>query len=131
MSDSDPHLGDYGEPPDGDYARYVERLLQDRGPQRAAVPAGAHAKAGAAVAAATSIAKTTGTKASRPRQANPAGPAAARAMLARWPLLLWILFALLMWFAPALLPLAIGAVVVAGVGYGVWKSRRGPGANDR
>lgn len=63
-----------------------------------------------------------------PRQEKP-GP--RRPLPAKWPVLVWLLFVLLMWFAPALLPLAIGATVVAGVGYGVWKSRHGPGAKDR
>ena len=110
MSPVHPHLGDYGEPPDGDYASYVERLLQSRAAPHVAPQPAAGAKAGLAVARAK--------------------PAVHRHLSAKWPLLLWVLFALLMWFAPALLPLVIGAVVVAGVGYGVWKSKRGPGANN-
>ena len=44
-----------------------------------------------------------------------ANQAATRAVLAKWPLLLWGLFALLMWFAPALLPFAIGGAMLVGV----------------
>ena len=43
MSDPNPQLGDYAEPPDGDYARYVERLLQGRGQQPGAA-VGPHAQ---------------------------------------------------------------------------------------
>ena len=106
------HPGAYGEPPDGDYARYVERLLQSRAAPQVAPQPAARAQAGLAAARAK--------------------PAVHRHLSAKWPLLVWILFALLMWFAPALLPLVLGAVVAAaGVGYGAWKSRRGPGADNR
>ena len=119
-----PRPGDYGEPPDGDYARYVERLLQNRGSQHAAAPP--------SVATVKAVQPAVPARAggNTPRSA-PGKPALRLQIPVQWPLMLWLSFVLLMWFAPALLPLAIGAAVVAGVGYGVWKSRRGTQARDR
>lgn len=126
-----PHLSDPDGPPDGDYARYVERLLQRADLQRAAAQgAGAHAGADASptppavparVAAAAASHATTAGRLPRPAAPKRAVP---QGLWAKWPLLLWCLFVLLMWFTPALLPLAIGAVLAAGVGHHLWRSRR-------
>ena len=114
-----PPAGDHGEPPDGDYARYVERLLQGRGAAHGAPPPAAPRPAPAVI-------RPVSAAASGAAQSGPQPTPAVRLRLsAKWPLLLWASFVLLMWFAPALLPLAIGMAVVFGVGYGVWKSRRG------
>ncbi|WP_367067830.1 hypothetical protein [Oryzisolibacter sp. LB2S] len=114
-----PPAGDYGEPPDGDYARYVERLLQGRGAAHGAQSPAAAKAAPAVTRPVPAAARGTAKSGSQPR------PAVRLRLSAKWPLLLWASFVLLMWFAPALLPMAIGMAVVFGVGYGVWKSRRG------
>ena len=118
-----PPAGDHGEPPDGDYARYVERLLQGRGAAHGAQSPAA-AKAAPAV---TRPAPASGTtkSGSQPR------PAVRLRLSAKWPVLLWTAFALLMWFAPTLLPTVIGTAIAAGLGYGLWKSWRAPGSDDR
>lgn len=119
MNAPDPRLGDYREPADGDYASYVERLLQGRAAPGAVQPPLAQRKLGVAV------------KKVRPVGSAPNEPAQMKRavdlnLLARLALLPWIAFVLLMWFAPALLPFAIAAVVVGGIAYGVWKSKLGP-----
>ncbi|MBS0469274.1 MAG: hypothetical protein JSS31_06050 [Proteobacteria bacterium] len=123
MNAPDPRLGDYREPPDGDYASYVERLLQSHAAPGAVQPPLAQRRLGVVVKNARPAAATTDAAAIEQAQRK---RAAGMKLLARLALLPWIAFVLLMWFAPALLPFAIGAVVVGGIAYGVWKSKLGP-----
>ena len=123
-----PSLGDYSEPPDGDYARYIERLTHGHNPRAGAAPPEAAARPRLPVPAKAAT-STVGAKAVALHPATQA--AATRAVLAKWPLLLWGLFALLMWFAPALLPFAIGGAMLVGVGLSVWRSRRRRAGSDR
>jgi hypothetical protein len=128
MNGQHPGLGGPEGPPDGDYARYVERLMQRADQQRGAAQAAA--KAGDALAAPAQAASAPSAIAGGQPAGRARGKAAAR-LPAKWPLLLWTLFVLLMWFAPALLPFAIGGLVLAGVGHSLWKARRKPGGERR
>ena len=123
MNAPDPRRGDYREPPDGDYASYVERLMQGRTAPGAVQSPLAQRKLGAVVKKARPSGATTGAA---PVEQAPLKRAAGQNLLARLALLPWIAFVLLMWFAPALLPFAIGAVVVGGIVFSVWKSKLGP-----
>jgi len=128
MIGSNPGQGGPEGPPDGDYARYVERLLQRNDLQREAAQSAAVAKKGGKDDGATHSphlpASATTPMASDQAARKARGKAPARGLPGRWILLLWLLLVLLMWFAPALLPLAIGCAVAAGVGYALWKARR-------
>lgn len=127
MSQPQPHPGDYGEPPDGDYARYVERLLQARA-HHAPLPAALAAEVGTG----SVLTRPAVVAAGKPGRQRVAPSAARRPFPLRWLLLpLWLLFALLMWFAPALLPLAMAAAVAGGIGYSLWKSKRGADTDGR
>ena len=126
MSAPQPWLGDYGEPPGGDYARYIERLLQSQDLRRGVLQAGA-AAGQRPVAVAKAAAPAAATTAPRRPAKQGAKQAVTRTVSAKWPLLLGALLVLLMWFAPALLPFVMAGVIVVGVGHGVWKSRHGRG----
>ena len=130
MSAPQPWLGDYGEPPGGDYARYIERLLQSQDLRRGVLQAGA-AAGQRPVAVAKAAAPAAATTAPRRPAKQGATQAVTRTLPAKWPLLLGALLVLLMWFAPALLPFVMAGVILVGVGHGVWKSRHGRGGGAR
>ena len=130
MSAPQPWLGDYDEPPGGDYARYIVRLFQSQDLRRGVLQAGAGAGQ-RPVAVAKAAGPAAATTAPRRPAKQGANQAVTRTLPAKWPLLLGALLVLLMWFAPALLPFVMAGVIVAGVGHGVWKSRHGRGGRAR
>lgn len=142
-ADAVPDLNHYGEPPGGDYVRYVERLLAGAERRRrtaaataaAMVPGPAAASRGArGRASQPAVATPVATRqASRPApEAVPSGMggAAVWRRLAAAPawraglVLAWLVVVVLAFLAPALLPLLAGLALGLGLVGRLWKKLR-------